>query len=548
MAELKEEQKTIIRGTFWGLLGNVAIKFVSFFYLILLARFFTTDEVGIFYLCFSITTIIFVFADLGLTSTLSRYIPFYCSRGEKDRAYGLLKVSYLVAGFASVFFAAVLFILSDPIAVLFRNPAIKVPLQIISTVLVARILFVMNVAFIEARKNNKVTNFLLNAQNIIKLALTIALLWFMSSSSATIIAAFVGSYLLATIISFWSAKREIDRLGLTQASLDTPTSFKLLAEVVPFGLMLSFLGAIWMVMEATDRLMMGYMLPPEIAAKKIAVYSVALALASLIMIFPAAVCSIFLPMVTEFYGKGKKDEMVKLASMSFRWLVMLMAPLTILLIAFPDKILQLFYGAEYATGAWVLAIFSVGLFIRGMSYVQNYMLVGARIVKIELTIAIATAMLNVILCWFLITLFGMEGAALASALSFCFITILMTYYSKKLFGFGVPGDVYKILLAMAAGLLVLFALRGVAFSAIDSLTITVPGLEGILLTIFQKLVKLFALGVLFLLSTGVFFIALAALKAFREEDAAVVSSGLKRLMLPEQAVLLAERLMEMGMA
>ena len=77
MAELTQDHKTVAKGAFWSLSGGLLFKLLGLVYTILLARLFAPSEVGIFYLGLGIVYLVGTMSDLGLNSSLGRYLPYF---------------------------------------------------------------------------------------------------------------------------------------------------------------------------------------------------------------------------------------------------------------------------------------------------------------------------------------------------------------------------------------------------------------------------------------------------------------------------------------
>ena len=70
---------------------------------------------------------------------------------------------------------------------------------------------------------------------------------------------------------------------------------ELFQEVIPLGIMVAILQYFSTIIASSDRLILGYMLDPSKAPAAIAVYTFATTLAMVLMTFPGAIGSIFLP-------------------------------------------------------------------------------------------------------------------------------------------------------------------------------------------------------------------------------------------------------------
>lgn len=546
MAKLKEHHKTVVRGTFWGLAGTVALKLVSFIYVILIARLFTQQDVGDFNLALSIMYTLAIFGDLGINAAMSRYVPYYIGKGEKEKAYGLLAASYKYAGALSIGLGILLMLFAQDLALMFGNPNLVFPIQAMAVFLLFSSIFGLNTGFLASLKMVKENNFLLNLQNLLKLALMLVLFFALGANMAALCISFVLSYLIATIISFYYVNGGLRSLKIEKVHIHAKEQLELMKEVVPFGLALAIITAFWSISTYFDRMMVGLMMPPPEASVAIAVYSMAIALASVISIFPAAVTSIFLPIISELHGGKKNEESERISASSLRWLIFLTAPLTIIFIAFPEDILQMFYGSAYASGALVLSIFSAGMFIRSLSYIHGMIIASRRIISIEAGAAVAATGINIGLNVLLIPAYGITGAALSSAISFLAISLINIFYCRKISGFGFAAKFYRPIFAALLTLALLLLLNGPILALFDLLPMTEFGAGNIINIIIQKMIKLAILGIMFAATIAAYAVFLSLTRSFEEEDADMFSAVCRRAGVPGAVSGFAKKLMRVN--
>ena len=546
MESLKEEHKTMAKGTFWGLTGTVFLKLVSFVYTVIIARLFTQDDIGTFFLAMSIMYIASIFGDLGLNSAFNRYVPFYIAKGEKEKSHTLLRASYMFSGALSLVISILLFLSSGLFAGFFNNPSLSPTLEFISLYIVLGTFFTLNTAFLQGLKKIKENNILVNAQNILKLAITAGLYLIFGANAFVLSAAFTFSYFILAGVSFVYVSGALNEAKIARVSATLKEQVSMLREIVPFGLTLAIVTTFWNIATYLDRIMMGYLLPHESSSISIAIYTMAISLATLISIFPSAVLSIFFPIISEMYGGNRKDEFEKVSVSAFRWISFLVIPLTMLMVAFPQEILQMFYGAAYAPGAWVLVIFSIGMFIRSLSYVHGTILAAMRVVKVELYAALSATAINIILNIILIPRFGMNGSAFASAISFTVVTILIVYYCKKIAGFGFSIGFLKPVFAGLISLVLLILIKGPIFELVSLLPALPVSTEGMVGLVAGKLIKLAITGLLFFLACAVFFISLILIKAFAQEDRDLISSAMTRARVPDNIIITVKGIMGEG--
>ncbi|MBN2122166.1 flippase [Candidatus Micrarchaeota archaeon] len=530
--ELSSEKKTMAKGTFWNLTGNLLLKVVSLVYTVLLARLFPQEEVGVFYLALGVMYLAAIFGDMGLNASFRRYFPFFLGRGEKKNARNLLISSYAFTGGLSILIAGGLFLLSGPIADSFGYPSMVPPLQLLSLFLATSTFFGLNCAFLSGLKRMKEANFVNNGQNVLKLLLSIALYYYFGQDAVAMALAFTASYFVFVIVSFYYVKKGIWENGLAGRGIDLPGKVSVMREVLPFGLALALLAEINNVAFYTDRLMMGYLMPVETAASQIAVYSIALSLALFIPVFPGAVSGIFSPIITELYGKGKKEEMEKTARTAARWNIFLLVPITLIMVIFSYEIMGMLYGESYMAGAFVLAAFSVGIFFRNMANVPGTILEAMRQVKVEYYVAGAVVAINLLLNWMLIPVYGMDGAAVASSASMLVAMLMLMHFCRKITGFEFMGEGLKPLLAGLISFALILLLKGHIMGVVDLIADAISYPEGIVGAIAQKLVKAFLVGGILAVTFAVYIACVVLLRGVEREDWELAFMGMGKARMP----------------
>jgi len=271
--------------------------------------------------------------------------------------------------------------------------------------------------------------------------------------------------------------------------------------------------------------MIGYYLNEQ----AVAVYTVATSLAMLVMIFPTAIGTIFFPVVSGLFGKERKDEMAAAGGTSLRWMLFAIMPLALVMLAFPDSLLRMFYGEGYTAGALTLMIFTIGLLIRSISFMHASALAAMQLVIIELIIAVVAAITNIWLNFLFIPKYGMDGAAIASAIAFAISTILFIFFSWRLLKFSFPIESLKAILAggIALGFLLLAKpYLGEIFQMLPALG------DGAYAELLAKALRLIVFGILFLAGGALYLTSLFLLRSFHEEDVSIFAAAMRRVNMP----------------
>jgi len=538
---LSEHSKSVARGSFWSLFGNVAFKLVSFAYVVIVARLAAQDDVGIFYLALSIASIASFLSEFGILGSLTRYVPYFEGKSEYRKIRDLLNFSYLSVVPAFIM-ALLLFLGANMIADFYHNPKLGTAMDVFAVFVALSGIFKVVSAFLNGRADMKSAQLLSNAENLSKLIFTVILFYAYGPSLFMLCAAFVLSYIPPLIMSYWMMKHHLSKIPTTGDPL--PTS-QLIHEIIPFGFMLSLLGSFAVLLTSADRLFLGFLIPVADSARLLALYSMAANLAVVITIFPASVGSIFLPVISRLFGKDDKEGIRSLMETSQRWMLFITLPIGLIMILFPSELLSLIYGSDYAAGGLVLALLTLAMLVQSYSTIVSLVIAGARRVDIELKCMGISGVSNLILTPIMIYLFGFTGAAAALAISLLILTLLFLRYGKKLFGFSIPSESYKLAFAILLSAVIVFLIKPAAMSIVPLL----PKIgTGELAAYSGKIISLIFIALLTALAFCIFIPASLILKCIKKEDIILMRSVLHKAFVPERAIAFLERIAKYGVA
>lgn len=529
--ELSTHTKEVAKGSVWGLLGNLTVKFSSFLYTILIARVASQNDVGLFYLCLSVLTIVTIFTDLGLCSSITRYLPFFEGKGQRAKIKWLIdigfKTIFIIGSLASVF----IFLAADFIGAFYNNSSLPEALRLFSSFLLIHNIFRFYYSLLSGKADVKNTQLLSNIQNFGKFAFTLFLFYIFGASAYTLIAGYILSHAAAVLFLFPRIKKLIAEFFETGGSI---SSNEFLTDILPLGITMTAIGSLTLILSSSDRLIMGILMDSVQVTELIAVYSLSTSLAVSLGIFYGSVTAIFMPVISRLIGKGDFNEVNSVMQTAQRWSLFITLPVAIIFVAFSSDMLKVFYGASYQSGWLVLSIFSVGVVLSTIPAVISSALIANRRADIELIITAVVAVVNIILCFILIPIFGIAGAALATLVGMGTGAILTLYYGKKIFNFNSPVEVYKLLFSGFLVLIIAIVLNPIVANLVGGMSISFP--EGILSQYGNKILYLGYLGILSAIAGTIFVFLSLLLKCFHHEDISLMKSAMRRVKLPQQLI------------
>jgi O-antigen/teichoic acid export membrane protein len=450
--DLEKSLETVAKGggiLFFGTILGILLAIIN---QILLGRILGVENYGLFYLAFTIVTVFLPFTTLGLYGSLPRFLPFHFGRGEKDVARSAIRFSQVLVFFISILFCVVVFFFSEKISTdIFHNGnltmilkyfAVGIPLLSLSNILEAVIRSFKAVKF-------KVAVFDIGIW-VVRLTFFIPFIVIGYALFGAII-----SYLIAMIFTIFTSMFFIrKKLFSDQLKYQTiPVAKKLLS----FSWPLAFTAIISLFYLKTDVLLLGY----YYNSTDVGLYMPALIIAQYVTLFAAPFAYIFLPVVSELFGKADKTTIESLFKSASKWIFMMVLPVFIYLLLFPEEVITLLYGSGYSEGYLALVILATGVSMNTFTGMTGGILVGGGYTKLNLTVEIIAAITNVSLNIILIPIFGILGAAIGTSASyftrniasfvFVYKTTKMHAFNKKYIGIVISGLVTFILFYLLKG-------------------------------------------------------------------------------------------------
>jgi O-antigen/teichoic acid export membrane protein len=147
------------------------------------------------------------------------------------------------------------------------------------------------------------------------------------------------------------------------------------------------------------------------------VYSAALRAGQILVLFLTSVSLMFSPYVADLHNRGETERLDKLFKALTRWTLAATMPVFLLLVVAPGPVLRIF-GAEFAGGRTALLILLAGQFVNVATGSVGFVLIMVGRTGWDLLVYGASLVVNLALAFWLAPRYGMEGAAVANAVTF----------------------------------------------------------------------------------------------------------------------------------
>ncbi|MBT9314711.1 flippase [Leptothoe spongobia] len=176
------------------------------------------------------------------------------------------------------------------------------------------------------------------------------------------------------------------------------------------ALPLMLLSGSRMFLSQTDTLMIGIFLN----AKQVGLYSAALKTSAWVNFILVSVNAITAPLIASLYAQGDRHSLQQLVSTIARWMFYPALAVAVGLIVFAEPVLQLF-GSEFVAAKGALVILSLGQLVNVGAGSVGYLMIMTGHQNQSVIVMVVSAIVNVILNLIGIHMFGIVGAAMATA-------------------------------------------------------------------------------------------------------------------------------------
>ena len=409
------DSKEILLKGFYFLSIRAIGLFMGYFFTFLVAKYYGAATLGLISLCFSIFLFAGIMGRLGLDINLVRYYSTEANLNDTGLFYRVLLKSFL----GSSIIALIVFLLKDYIIYdIFRKPQLE-PYFIWAVLAVPMWSGTLVCAgLLRARKKNKWFAFLNNPGRFTFTVLFFLILWAFADSPINAIKAHFFGISTLFALSFYLSARSLQKISLWT----TQNSWAFLKEALP--MMLS--STILVLLGWLDTFVLGI----YESVDQIGIYNVALKVATLTSFTLQAINSILAPKLASSHNEGNKKQFHKLIHFTTRLNFFSTLLIVSAIIIFREWILGIF-GTEFISGVTILIILCIGQLINSMSGSVGVIMQMTGHQKVYQNIVLIALILNIVLNFTLIPLYGIFGAAIATVVSISSWNLIGAIYLKQ---------------------------------------------------------------------------------------------------------------------
>lgn len=425
MVELTK--KYLLRQGFWIYLFTFLAAPLGYLIRILYARAFSIEEFGLIYSIIGFIALISIFNDLGFSETLNYYATRFYEKKQYAKVKGSFIFALLMQGGTAILLGILFWFLSPWLAEhYFKSP---LALDVFRAFLMY--FFFFNISTSIMQLLHATHNYLMSSlsellRQIMIVLLSVLLFYYHILNSKNIGIVWSVSYFILCFIYFFLYKKYLWKLQKVKAEFKL-SLFKKLASYAIFAIWTT--GA-YIILTRIDVFMITFLLNIE----SVGYYTIAYSLANIIALLFAPIMSIFFPITSKHsLTKSGENEINNIVKTMYSVGIYLILPVVIILAMFPNEIINIMFGAKFLKSTNTLVILSFAFFFAVLNNFNISIMSGFKMLKEKTTIMVVAVFINIILNLLLIPIFNIEGAAIATLLTFFIINFAsQVLLSKKI--------------------------------------------------------------------------------------------------------------------
>ena len=424
--------------------GGVAMLFriggqlMGFLLTFVIAYFFGANGLGDYVLAIVVLKIFTLVSKLGLDTVSIKYIASYCAEKSYFGIVSFRKKALSIILIASIFSSIIMYFGASYIAQFVGANSYHI--KITSFFIFPLSVFMFHYQNMRGLKEIGGYSFFFWTSQALFSLIAILVLTLFSKDENIPLYAYLISLIIISLGSFFSFsyflknKKNRNEFLLTHKIIDST------ANILKISIPLMLAQAVHFIMSWTDKLMLGILDSPDVISgvatnsAQIGVYHTAFKLSMFATIGLMAVKSIASPKFAELYKKNDLKILEKVTQQSTKLIFWTTLPLVIVFILFSEQLMLLF-GEEFRIGIFSFIILSLGRVVVSFSGAAGNLLQMCGKQVIFMNVAIIGSVVNIVLNFSLIPLFGINGSAFATMISLVVFNLLLVYFVKREFGF-----------------------------------------------------------------------------------------------------------------
>ena len=403
--------QTIFKNMSWLLISQIIASICGFIWTILMVRYLGVSKNGIFGFATSLTGILAILVDLGISTHIVRHIATDYDSAPKYLGNAIpLKTIFAIATM----------VLTLIILILMGCDELVITVTLLFTIemIMKSYIGLFNGSFqaFEEGKYQGIGNTITTILLLIFILITI----FTDLDLIGIAISYILSNFVALIYEYYVLNKHITK---PKFELDTQFCKTIVLLSIPFAVT-SFLYNIYYSIDMV-------MLTNLVGNYSTGIYNATYKLISVLTLFYSVYTAVIFPVMSKFF---KNDELMLLVSFekSIKYLMLIIIPLAFATVVYSTDIINLIFGQQYKAASSPLSILIWTVCLLFISGACNTLLNASHKELTVTKIYAIAAVFNIVLNFIMIPYFSYNGAAITTVLSDLLIVIIQAYVIYKL--------------------------------------------------------------------------------------------------------------------
>src|SRR3989338_3761183 len=418
-----------VRGASWIFIMSMMASVIAYVTRIVLARYLSPEELGLFYAVFTFVIFFLFFLDLGFSQALMKYIAQFNVGMQFGKIKSAILTTFYFQIVSSIIFAVVFYFSAPYLAVhYFKNVEAASILRIFIFYIFGSVLFIISKDTLLGFQRTALFSLGEFLKNGSVLLLMLLFFYFNLGVYAPVYAFAIVCFLLF-LFYFPLVLKQFSFFN-TKSTDFKDVSIKMIFFALPV-----FATAIGgKIIGYIDTLMLTYFR----SLSEVGIYNVILPTSLLFLYCGTAISTVILPMACELWVKNDRKKLVEGIQLIYRYLFVAMLPMVGGLFVFASVILEVLFGKEYVVGALALQILLGGVLLYALCVTNQSVFVAIGKPQVVTMIIFISAAVNVGLNLILIPQYGIIGAAISTLVCYVVAFVISVWKMKNYLDIKVP--------------------------------------------------------------------------------------------------------------
>lgn len=446
--------KVVAKGAGLMFIGIVFSKAVSFLYRILVGQALGPEQYGLVTLMMSVFSAVTLIGFLRLPDGVQKYISSY--REKEGDINSVFQTGVLMVLVSSLITGSLLFYFAGSIStILFNEPRAELLVKMVAVILPLRGLHSISLSLTNAWEKMEYhvyTERVINTSLQLLLGVIFIKLGYEYRGAA---AAYIIAFGVAALLSFYYAVKLQPKI-LKKFSISKEEGKNLLNHSAP----LVAAGFFGMMLGNIDTFTLQYL----DGSRSVGLYQAAYPLAFLLTMGNTMFSKISLSTLSKTFARDDEEGFKQTYNYIIKWSLLVITPPFVVMLVFPKAALTLF-GSEFTGVTLTLQILAASFMITSLQGPINMVYQAVGRTRLNLVTTVILAVLNTVLNFALIPIYGVSGAAIATIISSSILFLVNMYIYKSEFNeWLIPRSSLKIALSGLIALLSVILVNNVLFS------------------------------------------------------------------------------------